>query len=148
MITFEEKKSKKLPGLTSLYLTFNYNIDIINIIKVCDVKYFDKKKREWEVPLTSLSYLIDNLTFIDDITLKLLKSEKQGSLPKLHIDTSNYPLQPYPYQLEAIEYGLQHKKWLLLDQAGLGKTSVIIHIAEELYKQGKIKHCLIIQVYV
>ena len=73
-----------------------------------------------------------------------MKSEKQGSLPKLHIDTSNYPLQPYPYQLEAIEYGLQHKKWLLLDQAGLGKTSVIIHIAEELYKQGKIKHCLII----
>lgn len=144
MITFEEKKSKKLPGLTSLYLTFNYNIDIINIIKLCDVKYFDKKKREWEVPLTSLSYLIDNLTLIDDITLKLLKSEKQESLPKLHIDTSNYPLQPYPYQLEAIEYGLQHKKWLLLDQAGLGKTSVIIHIAEELYKQGKIKHCLII----
>lgn len=87
--------------------------------------------------------VLDKLTSIDTIDLKLLY-ENEITESTYELDTSNYYMKPYAYQLEGIQYGLNHKSWLLLDEAGLGKTYQIIHIAEELYKQGKIKHCLII----
>ena len=44
MITIEENKSKKLPGGTSLYITFDYNNEIIKTIKFCcDVYNYDKE---------------------------------------------------------------------------------------------------------
>jgi MoxR-like ATPase len=36
--------------------------------------------------------------------------------------------------LEAVEYGLNHDKWLLLDVPGLGKTLSIQLLAEELHR--------------
>lgn len=56
-----------------------------------------------------------------------------------------YKIEPYIFQLQAIQYGVYfHDKWLLLDPPGLGKTATIIHIAEELYASGQLKHCLVI----
>lgn len=83
------------------------------------------------------------MTSIDDIELKTLPSIPD-MFGEQNLDITNYSMQPYPYQIEGIKYGLNHTNWLLLDEAGLGKTYQIIHIAEELYRQGKIKHCLII----
>ena len=55
MILIEEKTPKKLPGLSSLFLTFDYNAEIINIIKQSGNAIFHKKECVWEVPVTSLS---------------------------------------------------------------------------------------------
>lgn len=144
MIKIEERKPKKLAGLTSFFISFDFNRDIIDIIKRTGLYDYNKKTKEWEVSVLSLSSILDSLTFLDDIQLILLKEkETTGEQREL---TLNYKIKPYKYQLEAIKYGIQdnHKKWLLLDGMGCGKTAEIIHIAEELKYQKGLKHCFII----
>lgn len=52
----------------------------------------------------------------------------------------SFKLQPFKHQLEGIEYGLNHDKWLLADEPGLGKSAQVIDIADA----RNVKHCLII----
>jgi SNF2 family DNA or RNA helicase len=58
----------------------------------------------------------------------------------------SFKFKPFAHQIDAINFGLQkkHKKWLLLDSMGLGKTLEIIGLAETLKRRGEIDHCLII----
>jgi hypothetical protein len=142
MITIREDSCKKLPGITSLFISFSFNQEIINLLKNCDAYIFDKKTLEWEVPINSLSYVLDNLVYYDDITLNLLKDkETETNVIKPSL---SYKLKPFDYQMEGITYGLNKDRWLLLDAPGLGKTAQIIHIAEELKASRGLKHCLII----
>ena len=53
-------------------------------------------------------------------------------------------MKPFDHQLEAINFGLDKEKWLLLDSMGLGKTNSIIWLAETLKRRGIIDHCFII----
>lgn len=141
MINITEKRTSKVPGITSLFISFNYSQDIINIIKSFPCKNYSKKTNLWELPVTYLSELLDKLCVYDDIDLKLydftIEEDKRYKLSK-------YKTRPYEYQLEGIQYGLNHNKWLLLDDPGLGKTLQLIYLAQEIKKRDKIKHCLII----
>lgn len=141
MIRIEEKPSEFVGGRTSLNITFPFDQKTVDIVKGCDGAYFSKRKHFWEVPINQLSYLLDSLTYVDDITFKPFKEEERKREEKPIVD---YRTKPFPYQLEGIEYGLNHDKWLLLDQMGLGKTLQIIYLAEELHARGLIEHCLII----
>ena len=145
MVTIEEKVAQHVPGITSLHLTFDYNKDIIDLVKSCDGSKWDKKNKVWEVPLLNLSYLLDRLVLVDDLKLTLLqdftinksKGEYQRYIPKQD-DTL------FQHQVEGIEWGLNTHKGLLLDAPGLGKTLQIIRLAEALKERDNIQHCLII----
>lgn len=140
MISIKESKANIVFGKTSLHITFDFNQKIIDVLKSTRVAAWNQKDKEWEIPLNYLSTLIDELCFIDDINLELLKEEiKEEYLPKVE-----YKTKPFKYQLEGITYGLNHDKWLLLDPPGLGKTLQAIYLAEELALQKNIKHTLII----
>lgn len=141
MIIIKENKPNKMTGLTSLFLSFDYNKNIIEEIKKEPVYNYNTATKEWEFPLTSLSNLLDNLTYLDDINL-ILKSDK-NDLKSLK-PILDYKTKCFQHQLEGIEYGLNHPKWLLLDAPGLGKTKTIINLAEELKAQKGIKHCLVV----
>lgn len=140
MIYLEEKKCNKLAGLTSIFVTTEYNPKVIETLKTCDCYSYDKKTHIWEIPIINLSRVLDELTYYDDIELKLLKESE----PKHVNRVVEYKTQPFQYQIEGIEYGLQKDKWLLLDAPGLGKTMSMIDLAEELHAQKNIEHCLII----
>lgn len=142
MITISERQCKSLPGITSLFISFPYHKEIISIIKTCSAYYYNSETKEWELPISCLSYLLDNLTFYSDIKLNILDSKKNLAQPK-HI-TLEYKLKPFEHQIEGIEFGINNDCWLLLDAPGLGKTAQIIHIAEELQAQEGLEHCLII----
>lgn len=141
MIYISEDKSNKLSGNTSLFLSFYFNQDVINVIKSSGTSFFNKITRIWEVPVTSLAYLLDNLVYFDEIKLTIKEDgeDKESSIPILE-----YKTKPFPYQLEGITYGLNHDKWLLLDSPGLGKSLQAIYLAEELNAQQGLKHCLIV----
>lgn len=141
MIEIRENYCKKLPGLTSLFVSFPFNQNIINLLKNCDSYIYDKNTKQWELPINSLNYLLDNLTYYDDIDLFLLEDEKEREEIEPILE---YKLKPFDYQYEGIKYGINNDKWLLLDAPGLGKTAQIIHIAEELKVRKGLKHCLII----
>ena len=143
MIKIEEKKCEKLSGLTSLFLSFDYNAEIINTIKIIsDVYNFNKKTKEWEIPITYLAKIIDSLSAFDDLNVKLyslVETRKSVDITRL-----NYKLKPFKHQEEAITFGLEHERFLLLDDMGLGKTASIIHIAEERKARKQIDHCLVV----
>ena len=141
MILIREGKCQKLSGITSLFLSFPFNKEVINTIKSYDKYVYDKNTYTWELPVNALAYLLDNLTYLDDITLQLMQEDKDAVhyIPKLE-----YKTKPFKHQLEGIEFGLNHDKWLLLDQPGLGKSKTIINLAEELKEQKDLQHCLII----
>lgn len=143
MISIEEKQSKHVPGLTSLFISFRYNQDIVDKIKSQDCSYYNSKEKIWECPISCLHNLLDELCQIDTVELSLLKDKKEIS-KEIKLDTSKYQTKPFDYQLEAIRYGLCHDKWMLLDAPGLGKTLTMILLAQELKQRENIEHVLVI----
>lgn len=141
MIYITEKLPIKISGLSSLHITFDFNIEVVTIIKNCSKSIYNPKTYVWEVPVTDLSYLLDNLTYLDDITLKLLidDTDHERFIPKL---THKYP--PFEHQIQAITFGLNVDSFALLDTPGAGKTNSAIYLAEELKAQKGLEHCLII----
>ena len=142
MIKISEQTAKKVPGLTSLLVESSYNPLIVDVLKNAQGSDYDAKTKQWEVPITNLSYLLDHFSIIDDIELNLLKDNNKNQI--IFSQKPDEPIQLFQHQREAVEYGLNNPKWLLLDAPGLGKTGSLIRLAEELYNQGKIEHCLIV----
>ena len=142
MITIEERISSKVPGSTSLFVSFPYKKELIDIIKNGDTYNYDKNTKIWEIPITSLSNFLDAACLFDSI--KLLPLKKNNRKPKEVEFQTKFKTTPYQHQIDGIKYGLSHDKWLLLDAPGLGKTIQICYIAQELRKRGEIEHCLII----
>ena len=144
---------KKISGLSSICCTFDFNQYIVDSLKTIPTFYYHKKDNVWEFPVCYLGRLLDSLTFLDEIQLKLLDTPESGQFhfgrqfnlePLSEIEKVSFKLKPFDHQLEAINYGLAHEKWLLLDSMGLGKTNSIIWLAETLKRRGIIDHCFII----
>lgn len=134
---------KKCPGLYSAFIQFQYNQTLIDVIKTAQISLYDKKNKIWEIDITSLPKILDKFTIYDNIEL-IDNSFNTDQDILLKIDSENLRTKPFDYQLDGINYGLNHDKWLLLDAPGLGKTLQVIYIAEALKKQNLIEHCLII----
>lgn len=143
MIEITENITYKLPGMTSLFVKFPYNAEIVAAIKTLPLYNYDKKSYTWEVPVTSLAKLLERVAPFDQIKLSLLPDK-----PITKIDES-IPLKPtktkpFKHQEEAVRYGLANPKFLLLDAPGLGKSKSIIDLANELKDRENLQHCLII----
>ncbi len=141
MIKIREATAEKMSGTSSLFISFDFNQHIVDALKSLNNYTFDKKTREWEIPINELADALDKLTFIDDIELSVLPDDANEEVltPIL-----TYKLKPFNHQFDAIAYGLKRKNWLLLDSPGLGKSAEVIHLAEELKAQKGLEHCLVI----
>lgn len=144
---------QKISGLSSICVTFDFNQYIVDALKTIPTFYYHKKDNVWEFPICYLGRLLDSLTFLDEIQLKLLDTPESGEFhfgrqfnlePLSETEKISFKMNPFEHQLEAINYGLAHEKWLLLDSMGLGKTNSIIWLAETLKRRGIIDHCFII----
>lgn len=144
MIFVREEKSNLFPGGESLNISFKYSPTLVDAIKSLNCAVYDSKTKTWNAPIINLSALIDKLCKYDDIKLDILPDDnKEVHIDKIY-DLMPYKTTPYPYQIDGIEYGLNHDCWLLLDAPGLGKTLQIIYLAQELKKRDNIEHCFII----
>ena len=140
MIYITEIKSFKCPGETSLRIDFEYNADIISILKQSDGAIWHKTQKFWEAPANQLAFLIDNLTYLDSISFSCFEDEAKNNYNL----TLNYKTKPFDYQLEGIKWMLNNPNGLLQDPPGLGKTLQVIYLAEELKAQENYEHCLIL----
>ena len=150
---FEISPGKKISGLSSLLIDFDFNQYIVDSLKTLPTYYYHKKEKVWEVPICYLGRILDSLTFLDEIQLRLLDTPESGEFhfnknynlePLSEIEKVSFKMKPFEHQLEAINFGLDKEKWLLLDSMGLGKTNSIIWLAETLKRRGIIDHCFII----
>lgn len=140
MIYIKEQLAKKSVGKTSLFLSFSYNPQIVTIIKDIGDAIWHKKELVWELPLSKLHEIINSLTYLDDIQLDLLSDVIENKLE----NTLNYKTKPFDYQLDGINWLINHEGGILGDPPGLGKTIMTTYAAEELKAQKGIEHCLII----
>lgn len=150
---FEISPGKKISGLSSLLIDFDFNQYIIDSIKTLPTYYFHKKEKVWEVPICYLGRILDSLTFLDEIQLRLLDTPKSDGFhfnrkfnlePLSETERISFKASPFPHQLEAVDFLLKQEKSLLLDGCGVGKSLEMILFAETLKKRGIIDHCLVI----
>ena len=141
MIEIIEDESKKLPCISSLFVKINYNPELFSILRQSPDSEYDDKTKVFEFSTNKLFFLITVMTEYDDVKYLPLKAHKVPQ--EAHYDLT-FKVKPYSYQMEGIEYGLNHNNWLLLDDQGLGKTLQMIYLAESLKKLRGIKHCLVI----
>lgn len=143
MIRIEEKQTIVLPGITSLFVTFDFNRAVVDVIKSLENVNYNENTYTWEIPLTGLGEFLDRATMIDDIELKLMEDTHTVAD---NVDVMSFPYKTIPleHQYDGIRYGLTHDSWLLLDAPGLGKTLQIIYTAMHRKLRGEIDHCLII----
>jgi SNF2 family DNA or RNA helicase len=154
LVTIQEiSPPLKISGLSSIIVQFDFNQYIVDALKTLPTYYFHKKEKFWEVPLCYLGRLLDSLTFLDDIQLKLLDTPETGGFtfnrklnlePLSEIEKISFKASPFPHQLEAVDFLLKQEKSLLLDGCGVGKSLEMILFAETLKKRGLIDHCLVI----
>lgn len=147
MINIREAKTQKVVGETSLFLNTSYKPEYIDILREFSGINFDKKTNTWELPVSYLSKIIDELCIYDSINIKILKDKSNSYNNKLNsnnIKLSKYKTKLFDHQKEGIQFGLSHPKFLLLDEPGLGKSLTSLYIASELKKKEHVEHCLII----
>lgn len=126
-----------------MHVVSKYNQKIVSFMRQQPGKFWDANKREWIIPESSMPGL---LNLIDDLGEEYNIVNKDEST-KVHVPIpENYVFktEPYKHQIEGVEYGLDHPKFLLSDEQGLGKSKQVIDLAS-IYKQNNgFKHVLVI----
>lgn len=141
MFLIEEKIADKLPNYTSLFFQLPFYSKELQQSLEQNMYDYNKLTNVFEFPITKLFYLVELFMKYGDVSFK---PYNESIVKFKRISNYNFKVKPYDYQLEGIEYGLNHKGWLLLDEMGLGKTLQMIYLAEALKKEEKIEHCLVI----
>lgn len=142
MININIAESKKCNGEWSLYVTFPYEDKIVNVIRSFPSRFYDKDKKEWELPFKSFKSLVDQLPEYDfDITGKYIQTKCEARTVPANF---KFKTKPFEHQIEGFNYGLNNDRWLLGDEQGLGKTKQVIDIAVAKKLANGYKHCLII----
>ena len=143
MININIAKSVKCNGDWSLFVTFPYNDKIVDVVRSFPSRFWDKDKKEWELPFKCFKPFIDALPDFDfDIHGDWRAFEKKETA-KIPVGFQ-FKTNPFQHQIEGFEYGLNNDRWLLGDEQGLGKTKQVIDIAVAKKLQKGYKHCLII----
>lgn len=132
----------------SIYVKFDYDPEVLDIIKAFPKRYYHSDIKAWEV---HTKFFLDLLNAFRNYEVSII-----GELPKeldkklqLADEFDSIPLkkycsktEPFAHQLESYEYAKYNHKFILGDEQGLGKTKQAIDIA--VGYRGKFKHCLIV----
>ncbi len=142
MITIRVDESNRCDVEYSMYISFDYNQKVVDIIRQLPTRYWNPDNKEWEVPLKKLQYLLEAFSDFDiELTGKYVSFEQ----PKVELPSDfSFKTNPYEHQIEGFNYGLQHTRWLLGDEMGLGKTKQVIDIAVAKKLIYGYEHCLIV----
>ena len=145
MIKIDIRKSKDCNEDYALFISFPYNNEIVDAIREISTRYWHKNAKEWELPIKALESLIPKFQKFE---IEINCPDASLLAPKKIISTDysdyGFKTKPFQHQIEGFNYGLNHNRWLLGDEQGLGKTKQVIDIAVAKKQLFGYKHCLII----
>lgn len=127
----------------SAFVSFEYESNLVSIIKSMGTRVYIPEKKTWEIPESAVPMLMSRLHDYD----VLLRGEMRHEKPESHAQLPSgfvFTTKPYKHQMEGVIYGLEHESFLLGDDQGLGKTKEIIDLAMCRKQTDGLKHCLII----
>lgn len=141
-------KSNKCNGDESLFISFTYDSNLVNIMRQQSIRYYNPNTKEWEIPAKKLDdiklqlkdYELNIVNCNDNQRTRILNMKQCNYIPKDY----KFKIKPFKHQIEGVEYGLKYDRFLLGDEQGLGKTMQAINIACIKKQQRGYKHCLII----
>jgi len=113
-------------------ISFRYRPSLVDGIKKIDGRRFDGQTKEWTIPAASRSQLdrfvnfaqkFETVSFGDNGNV-VTDEDHVYELPELKTLDRPHQLkiEPYPYQLEGIQRGLELKRFMNTDEPGLGKS--------------------------
>lgn len=127
----------------SAFVSFEYDSNLVSIIKSTGTRVYIPDKKTWEIPESAVPMLMSRLHDYD----VLLRGEMRHETPESHAQLPSgfvFTTKPYKHQMEGVIYGLEHESFLLGDDQGMGKTKELIDLAMCRKQTDGIKHCLII----
>ena len=152
-----------------LFTKSQYDQKLVEFMRSRPNRFWNTQTREWRLPEDDLGLLLEKLegyeytvTYPDKShpdfksnSNSVTDSNESETVIKENTGTQTiikdvipkdfkFKTKPYKHQLDAINYGLQHPKFLLADSPGLGKTLSSIDIAKIRENQNGLKHVLII----
>ena len=146
MINIEVKNGIQYNKDYSAFITFKYSPKYVELMRSQPVRYWHSDIKAWEVPYKNLDLVVGKLAEteysikIDKKISEAIENEGNIGIPEDY----EFKTKPFAHQIEGIEYGLNHKKFLLGDEQGMGKSLQVANIAcinKQLYGY---KHCLVI----
>ena len=143
MINIDIRKSDKIKDEYSCFISFSYTPNIIQELRNYPVRYYHPEIKSWEIPLDKLD---DFRSKFENFEINLTGNTK-SIIKKTDIKLPQgfkFKTKPYSYQIDGVNYGLNHDKWFLGDSMGLGKSKQAIDIAVARKTQYGYKHCLIV----
>lgn len=147
MITVRYDKPKKLASIQSAFISFPFNRQVVDVLRSMPERVWLAKEKEWEIPFNLVSELekrLPNHKFkfigepIDNSGYTDKKVSEVYTLPK------ELKTKLYDYQQEDYQILMNNDKFLLLWEAGLGKSLEVISVALKRRELGQINHCLIV----
>lgn len=127
----------------SAFVSFEYDSNLVSIIKSMGTRVYIPEKKTWEIPESAVPMLMSRLRDYD----VLLRGEMHHETSESHAQLPSgfvFTTKPYKHQMECIIYGLEHESFLLGDDQGMGKTKELIDLAMCRKQTDGLKHCLII----
>jgi SNF2 family DNA or RNA helicase len=122
---------------------FNYNIDVISIIKLTDIRNFDWNKKVWFVGLTEVKKLEKMLveanhsvSYSDNYTKMFLSDKPNTTIWTLEHKRikDKYPYL-FDYQVEDVVKLLNRNEYLIAHEMGTGKTVETLVLLKEFQSQ-------------
>lgn len=145
MIKIYIRKSDKLNGDASAFISFPYNNDLVALMRKQPSRHWHPEAKEWEIPYKRLPEVLAVIKSRQD-KYKIIE-EYTPAKPNKYVKTPigfEFKTEPYEHQIEGFTYGLTHDRFLLGDEMGLGKTKQVIDIAVAKKLTHGYSHCLII----
>lgn len=125
----------------SVFLSFPYNKDVVATVKELHTRFWNPDNKEWEIPYSCLAGLRETLA---DFDFDIQGEDKVPTPISVENLDYSYKTEPMTHQSYGVSYGLNHSRWLLADDQGLGKTKQIIDLAMIRKQNSDFKHCLIV----
>lgn len=149
MIKLRIDKAQRIKKEHSIFISFDFDMNIVNKLRSYPTRYYNPDTKEWEVPVSDLEYIksdfrdykilvTDNRQNVEKNTVKM----RENTI--VDIKDYKFKTKSFKHQTEGVKFGLEHTCWLLGDEQGLGKTKQAIDIACIKKQSNNYKHCLII----
>lgn len=144
MVQINIAKPKKMKGVFthSMFISFPYDNNLVEIMRNLPQKIWNKEDKKWEVPANMLGKV---LTAMQDQEIEITGEYFEIVKPEAKVPEGfEFKTKPFQHQIDGFNFGLANDRWFLADEQGLGKTKQVIDIAIAKKLQRGYKHCLIV----
>lgn len=105
-----------------LFVKSEYDKNIVSFMRSRPKRFWNTVTRQWVIPESDLPLLLQVLVDYEYNVTYNNTNEQNSEILNNIPDWYEFKTNPFQHQIEGVNYGLQHPKYLLADEPGLGKA--------------------------